>query len=290
MAVKKQPGNDIVFLQVDKTELRNKIEERIQLGLNICERQISNKQEDEQMWADFNDWNNLNEELIRQAFDKPKNIYVTEYQYRKGISIGALYGEKKTFQEEVEVNKSAIKFQVRKLKWFYDKIEFLKSSDTITKTDTSKNNLTNLILLLSRFHKAAQAIRERYDNRETILIRDEYDVQDLLFGLLQIYFDDIRKEDSSPSHAGSNSRLDFVLKKEKIIIEVKMTNDKITLNKLGQDLLVDIGRYKEYPNCNDLVIFIYDRSDFIRNKTGFINDLQNQSTSKLKVTVLINPI
>ena len=97
MAVRKQPDNDIVLLQVDKDELRSKIEERIQLGLNICERQISNKQEDEQMWADFVDWNNLNEELIRQAFDKPKNIYVSEYHYKQGISLDAFYGTRKTF-------------------------------------------------------------------------------------------------------------------------------------------------------------------------------------------------
>jgi REase_DpnII-MboI len=289
MAIKKQPESDIVLLQVDKDELRHKVEERIQLGLNICERQISNKYEDEQMWTDFIDWNNLNEELIRQAFDKPKNIYISEYEYKQGFSIDALYGKKKTFQEEVEENKLAIKFQVRKLRWFYDKIELLKTTETITKTDSAKNNIINLSLLLNRFHKTAQAIRDRYNNRETILVADEYDVQDLLHGLLQIHFDDIRKEDSSPSHAGANSRLDFVLKKEKIIIEVKITNDKMTLNKLGQDLLVDIGRYKEYPECNDLVIFIYDKGDFIRNKAGFINDLQKQSTSKLKVTVIINP-
>ena len=68
-----------------------------------------------------------------------------------------------------------------------------------------------------------------------------------------------------------------------------MTNENLTTNKLGHELLVDIGRYKEYPDCNDLLIFIYDKGDFVRNKTGFINDLQKQSTNKLKVTVIINP-
>lgn len=291
MAIKKQPDNDVVLLQVDKTILKEKVEERIQLGLNICERQIISEAEKNTMWADFIDWNNLNEELIRQAFDKPKNIYVEEYKYKPGISLDVFdrNPRKKTFQEEVEEDKSAIKFQVRKLRWFYEKIDLLNSVDKLKTTDTSKNNISYLILLLNRFHKVAQAIRERHNGRETILIQDEYDVQDLLYGLLQIYFDDIRKEDSSPSHAGANSRLDFVLKKEKIIIEVKMTNENLTINKLGQDLLVDIGRYKEYPDCNDLVIFIYDKQDHIRNKAGFTNDLQKQSTMKLKVTVVIHP-
>lgn len=291
MAIKKQPDSDIVLLQVDKIYLKEKVDERIQLGLNICEQQITSEMEKNRMWADFIDWNNLNEELIRQAFDKPKNIYVEEYRYKPGISLDIFnrHPRQKTFQEEVEEDKSAIRFQVRKLRWFYEKIDLLKSVDTLQKTDASKNNINHLNLLLNRFHKVGQAIRERHSGRETILIQDEYDVQDLLYGLLQVYFDDIRKEDSSPSHAGANSRLDFVLKKEKIIIEVKMTNENLTINKLGQDLLVDIGRYKEYPDCNDLVIFIYDKQDHIRNKAGFINDLQKHSTDKLKVTVIINP-
>lgn len=289
MPVKKPVDNGIVFLVVDKEELKVKIEERIKLGLDLSERQISSKEEKNKVWAEFIDWNNFNEELVRQAFDKPSNFYLEEYKYKAGFSIDALYGKQNTFQEDVEEDKSAIKYQVRKLRRFYEKVELLKSPENLVKNDTAKNNLNNLLTLLKRFHKVAQAIRDRHNNRESIIIKDEYDVQDLLNGLMHIYFDDIRNEDFSPSHAGANSRLDFVLKKEKIIIEVKMTNEALTINKLGQDLLVDIGRYKEYPDCTDLVIFIYDKGDYIRNKTGLINDLQNQTTSKLKVTVIINP-
>lgn len=292
MPDRKQQDNDIVLLKVDKDYLKATIEDKIQLGLSICERKITSEQEKNQMWADFTDWNNLSEEIIRQAFDKPKNIYLEEYKYKSGISIDSLYGRQRqmTFQEEVEEDKSAIKYQVRKLRRFFEKIDFLQSSPTIQKNDTSKNQFNSLILLLNRFHKVAQAIRDRHNNKETIIIQNEYDVQDLSNGLLQIYFDDIRKEEFSPSHAGANSRLDFVLRNEKIIVEIKMTSESLTINKLGQDLLVDIGRYKEYPDCNDLVIFIYDKGDFIRNKIGFINDLQKQSTNKLKVTVVISPV
>jgi len=290
MPVKKQPDNSIVFLIVDKEELKAKIEERIQLGVNISEQQISSKEDKNKVWAEFIDWNNFNEELIRQAFDKPINFYLEEYKYKAGFSIDALYGKVNTFQENVEDDKSAVKFQIRKLRRFFEKVELLKSPENVPKSDTSRNSFNNLLLVFKRFHKVAQAIRERHNNQETIIIKNEYDVQDLLHGLLQIYFDDIRKEDSSPSHAGANSRLDFVLKNEKVIVEVKMTNENLTTNKLGQELLIDIGRYKEYPDCNDLVIFIYDRGDFVRNKTGLINDLQKQSTNKLKVTVIINPI
>ena len=291
MPVKKQQDNTIVLLVRDKSDLKATIENRIQIGLDICERQISSAEDNDQMWKDFIDWNTLNEEIVRQAFNNPKNIYVDEYKYKPGISLDTFYGNyrQKTFQEEVQENKDVIKYQVRKLKWFFEKIDVLQVAENIAKSDPSKNQFSALILVLNRFHKVAQAIRDRHSDKETIIIQNEYDVQDLLNGLLQINFEDVRKEDFSPSHAGANSRLDFVLKKEKIILEVKMTSEQSTIDKLGRELLVDIGRYKEYPDCNDLVIFIYDRGDLIRNKTGFINDLQKQSTSKLRVTVVINP-
>jgi REase_DpnII-MboI len=289
MAVKKQIDNSIVYLIVDKEELKEKILERIQIGLDLSERQVSTKEEKSKAWGEFKDWNSYNEELVRQAFDKPDNRHFEEFKYKISYSVDAFYGEINTFQADMEEDKSVIKLQVAKLRRFYEKIELLKSPENLVKSDSTKNSYNNLLSLLRRFHKVGQAIRNRYDNRNTLIINNEYDVQDLLYGLLNIYFDDIRKEDFSPSHAGANSRIDFVLKKEKIIIEVKMTNDSLSINKLGQELLVDIGRYKEYPNCTDLIIFIYDKGDYVSNKTGFINDLQSQSTLKLKVTVIINP-
>ena len=54
-------------------------------------------------------------------------------------------------------------------------------------------------------------------------INNEYDVQDLLRGILAGLFDDVRNEESTPSHAGLTSRTDPLLKNEQIIIETKMT-------------------------------------------------------------------
>ena len=68
-----------------------------------------------------------------------------------------------------------------------------------------------------------------------------------------------------------------------------MTRDGLANKKLGEELLIDIGRYKGYPDCLDLVIFIYDKGDYITNKKGFISDFHKQSTPDFKVTVIISP-
>lgn len=289
MTTKKVIESNVVLLVRDKEELKRKVQEQIQLGEAIVAREINNKQGYELTWTYFKDWDNLNEELIRQAFDNPVNIYVSEYKYKSPIYIDAIYGDPKSFGQEIEDAKSQIRYQITKLTRFYNKIDLLKSNDVTLKSDHSKENILKLINILSRFHKVAQAIRDRHKNQETIIIRDEYDVQDLLNGLLQIYFDDIRKEEYSPSNSGANSRIDFVLKKEKIILEIKMTSEDLTIKKLGEELLVDIGRYKGYTECDNLMIFIYDKGDYIRNKDGFISDLQKQSVNNFKVTVIINP-
>jgi glucan phosphorylase len=64
---------------------------------------------------------------------------------------------------------------------------------------------------LKRFHLVARQLRERHNERSTLQIEDEYDVQDLLHALLKINFEDVRAEEVCPSYAGGSSRVDFLL-------------------------------------------------------------------------------
>lgn len=146
-----------------------------------------------------------------------------------------------------------------------------------------------LFTLFMRFHRVAQGLRHRHGSRDTLVVKDEYDVQDLLRGLLGLHFDDIREEEYAPSYAGANSRIDFVLKAERIVVETKMTNDGLRDKELGSQLLVDIGRYRSHPDCGTLIVFIYDKLDHVRNKAGLKRDLEKMSTPELKVRVFIAP-
>ena len=58
--------------------------------------------------------------------------------------------------------------------------------------------------ICTRFHLVARQLRKRHDDRSTLDISDEYDVQDLLHSLLCLFFDDIRSEEGTPSYAGSH--------------------------------------------------------------------------------------
>ena len=139
-----------------------------------------------------------------------------------------------------------------------------------------------------RFHSVARQLRSRHSNRDTLNIEDEYDVQDLMHALLKINFDDIRPEEWTPSNSGGSSRVDFLLKQEKIVIEIKKTRTSLKPAEIGSQLLVDIARYRQHPDCRLLFCFIYDPEGIIGNPTGFERDLEN-SGNDLKVRVIVGP-
>jgi hypothetical protein len=141
--------------------------------------------------------------------------------------------------------------------------------------------------LCSRFHLVARQLRSRHSNRDTFHVEDEYDVQDLLHALLTLEHDDIRPEEWTPSYAES-PRMDFLLKLEQIVIEAKKTRSGLGAKELGEQLRVDIQKYKRHPDCRMLVCFVYDPEGRIANPRGIENDLSGDKDG-LAVRVIIAP-
>lgn len=149
-------------------------------------------------------------------------------------------------------------------------------------------NLDNIFdLIFNNFHKVVKSLRNRYNNRNTLDVDDEYDVQDLLFAILQIFFKDIRKEEWTPSYAGNSARVDFLLKEEKVVIEVKKTRKTMKDKDLGEQLIIDIAKYKSHPDCKKLICFVYDPEGRIVNPEGIVKDLENENKNFVKI--YINP-
>lgn len=139
-----------------------------------------------------------------------------------------------------------------------------------------------------RFHIISRQLRSRYNKRHTIEVEDEYDVQDVLHALLLLNFDDVRREEWTPSYAGGCSRVDFLLKNESLIIEVKKTRKNLDAKHIGEQLMIDIQRYKVHPNCQTLFCFVYDPEGRIVNPRGLENDL-NGTDHGITVIVVVAP-
>ena len=99
----------------------------------------------------------------------------------------------------------------------------IKSSTSAEEASDTIFQIKSLRVLIEKFHVVCTQLKNRYDNRSTIEVNDEYDVQDIMNALLHISFENVKKEEYTPSYAGSSTRIDFLLPREKILIEVKKT-------------------------------------------------------------------
>lgn len=147
------------------------------------------------------------------------------------------------------------------------------------------NMETNIESIFNRFHRIARQLRTRHENRTTLNISDEYDVQDLLHALLLLFYDDVRSEEWTPSYAGGCGRMDFLLKDIQAVIEVKKTRESMSAKDLGEQLIVDIEKYKHHPLCKKLYCFVYDPEGLLGNPNGIKSDLENANEGFLKVFI-----
>jgi hypothetical protein len=162
----------------------------------------------------------------------------------------------------------------------------LATISAATPADTTMQSIRTLEGLFRRFRKGARLLLERHRDRPAVHIRDEYDLQDYLHSVLAMLFDDVRPEEHSSSRAGAAARLDFLLKHEQIAIETKMTRKGVSSKAIGEELIVDIERYRAHPDCKGLAALVYDPEQLIANPRGFERDL-NSDSADMRVLVVV---
>jgi len=183
-----------------------------------------------------------------------------------------------------EVYPETVKEVVQQL---YGLAQIIQKDYISLETAENKPSLDDLENIFNKFARVARQLRSRYDNRETIIIKDEYDVQDLLHALLVLHFDDVRAEEWTPSYAGSCERMDFLLKDLQTVIEVKKTRPSMSKKELGEELIIDIEKYKAHQECKQLYCFVYDPDGHLRNPAAIKNDLEK--THQGFVRIFIRP-
>lgn len=281
---------EIAALLMPQSEAKEKLKKRISLGKEFTTRNISSKQEFERLENDFRAWNNYNKEMLKRIFST-KEISDEYRHFRTRPMVMRSYRVQYTWTDDFRDLTSDLNDKIAKLEDIKGRIELFQVSSNISHTvnDKKTENLDTIKKILNRFHKVVRQLRDRYNNRSALEIEDEYDVQDLLHALLKLEFDDIRKEEWTPTYAGSSSRIDFLLKKEQIVIEVKKTSSHTKSKEIGNQLIIDTAHYKAHPDCKTLICFVYDAEMRIGNPRGLESDLASQSTPEMLVIVVIAP-
>lgn len=234
----------------------------------------------------YRGWMENTESIIREIFNADSVEYKELHKLFHPVYASLPSG----FQENIDYHKQYL-HHLENIK------HKLAGYSTIVKMrlqqETEKNpndSILKVSSLCAHFNKVVRSIRKRYADRPPLEIEDEYDVQYLLKILLSASFDDVRQEETTPSYAGAYSRIDFLLKNEKIAIETKMTRSGLTDKELGKQLILDASYYETHPTVSTLICFIYDPQNYISNPEGLIQDLEKRSNNNLLVKVFVNPL
>jgi hypothetical protein len=155
--------------------------------------------------------------------------------------------------------------------------------------DRLRDGLQLVEQLCRRFPAVVRTLSRRQRSRKPFKVADEYDVQDLLHALLSLHFSDVRPEEWTPSYAGNSSRMDFLLKREKIVVEAKMTRVGLNQKEVANQLIQDKERYKAHPECDALVCFVYDPRGLCSNSAALETDLSEPKGDGPLVSVIVSP-
>ncbi|HMY40323.1 MAG TPA: hypothetical protein PK011_13435, partial [Marinagarivorans sp.] len=202
--------------------------------------------------------------------------------YNQGIS-NWLSSSSYASVEEIRGSVKSLKIRIERNPKIFE-----EESGEIVVDKGEKIKFDGIETIANRFHAVVMQLRQRYDSRTTIDVNDEYDVQDLFHSLLRLFFNDIRAEEWNPSYAGGSSKSDFLLPEIGTVVEIKKTRKSMTTKQLGEQLIVDIAKYKKHPQCARLICFIYDPEGRVNNPRGIENDLSN-CDSDLDVRTIIVP-
>ena len=146
--------------------------------------------------------------------------------------------------------------------------------------------------LLKGLPRAMHPLEHRRKGARSLTFESEYDIQDLIHSQLRPWVSDIRPEECTPSYAGSATRMDFLLPKHQLVIEVKRIRDKSHAARVGEELIVDIEHYRRHPDCAHLWCVVYDPDLLIKNPRGMISDLEGSRSTPdgpVSVHVLVIP-
>lgn len=144
--------------------------------------------------------------------------------------------------------------------------------------------------LFLRFHAVAVQLQKRSrQEKQPFNIIDEYDVQDLLHGLIWIFFNDVEAENcGTPSTCGINPRIDFFLRDERVFIEAKIATANHRRKKIAEEIILDKEFYSKKTDLKGIFCLVYDPSGIIDNPNGFEKDLSEPNSQPI-VRVMVVP-
>jgi hypothetical protein len=168
----------------------------------------------------FRRWRHEAESIVEvgrsRGFDIPGEFNSSRRQYLALWMGASTHDDVKALRADLNDSLLELEFIVEQYRK-YGASSIAVTGDQVTALDPA----VSLERICNRIPLVIRQLRDRHDGRSTLKVDDDYDLQDILHGLLHLFFDDVRPEEHTPSYAGKATRMDFLLKNESIVIEAK---------------------------------------------------------------------
>lgn len=152
--------------------------------------------------------------------------------------------------------------------------EYEEATSTSTENSTEVTESASLIIkIMDKWANMISSFKEHRTDVKPIEVNNEYEMQYLLEGILRLLFEDVRPETYTQNYANKSNRTDFLLPKQRILIETKMTRSGLDTKKLSEELIIDKEHYRRHPDVDVILCFVYDPERRIKNPEG-IKDIQ----------------
>lgn len=145
--------------------------------------------------------------------------------------------------------------------------------------------------VMGNFSNSVKKITQgRRKGHQLFEIKDEYDVQDILYVILKSIFPTLRDEDPIAKVGDSSTKIDLIIREEDILIEVKMIKESDTNeNKFIEQLKVDIESYHECKWLRRLFCFVWDPGKKTKDTFNFtsLNGQREKNGNRFEVEVIV---
>ncbi|MEU6127542.1 hypothetical protein ABZ805_00060 [Saccharopolyspora sp. NPDC047091] len=143
-----------------------------------------------------------------------------------------------------------------------------------------------LVEIFRRLPAALNILGREHRQRQGLPVDDEYDLQRVVHALLRLHFDDVEPEETTPRRAGGSYRMDFLLRRERVVVEVKMTRPSLGARELRHQLVDDLFGYRRQPGVAALLFVVLDRDRHVDNPAGFEQDIADDDPELLVRAVI----
>jgi REase_DpnII-MboI len=147
--------------------------------------------------------NLLNKSIVSEIIGILQNdIYEIEEYHKEIYELSTLVKNVKFPLEHQLLKVKRLYLTLEKFVGNLTKLISIDIKEEDLKKDVNSHQLENnqiFDLIFNKFHLVAKQLERRYRNRPTIHISDEYDVQNILRSLFELFFSDIRDEENTPS-------------------------------------------------------------------------------------------